>query len=168
MIWSSGDKETVIIGWAGLGVVDRFFVSAEEPDSKDADRVLGGLILEEGTGGSAGVDEVCVVDICFDGREWKKWAANFERRDGIGTWLGGGSGGTCTLTAEGTESSLSRDNISTYVKFKRSCLNDRKKEAKKRIQATSIHRTVSNKKMPAHLVSALGALLALDGPPKSE
>lgn len=67
--WSSGDKETVIIGWAGRGVVDRVFVPVEDPDSKDADRVLGGWSPEEGAGGSAGVDEVCVVEFCFDDRE---------------------------------------------------------------------------------------------------
>ena len=74
MNWSSGDTETVIIGWAGGGIVG-FFVLAEEPDSKDVDRVLGGLSPEEGAGesrGSAGMDEVCVVEICFDGREWEK------------------------------------------------------------------------------------------------
>lgn len=113
MNWSSGDKETVIIGWAGRGVVDRFFVPVEEPDSKDADRVLGGLSPEEAAGGSAGVNEGCVVEVCFDDREWEKWAANFELRDGVGTLLDVGSGGTCTLTTEGTEGRLSRDHIST-------------------------------------------------------
>ena len=114
MTWSSGDKDTVIIGWAGRGIVDRFFVPAQESDSKDADQVLGGLIHEEGTGGSAGVDEVCVVEICFDDREWENWVANFELRDGVGTLLGIGCGGTCTWTTEGTDSEgrLSR-NIST-------------------------------------------------------
>ena len=67
--WSSGDKETIIIGWAGRGVVDRLFVPAEEPDSKEADRVLGGLSPEEAAVGSAGVDEACVVETCFDDRE---------------------------------------------------------------------------------------------------
>lgn len=111
--WSSGDKETVIIGWTGRGVVDRLFVPVEEPDSKDAGRVLGGLSPEEAAGGSVGVHEVGVVEICFDDREWEKCAANFELRDGVGTLLGVGSGGTCTWTMEGTEGRLSRDNIST-------------------------------------------------------
>jgi hypothetical protein len=140
--WSSGDKETVIIGWAGRGVVDRFFVPAEEPDSKDADRVLGGLSPEDGGGGSAGVDEVCVVEVCFDDREWEKWAANFELRDGVGTLLDVGSGGTGAWTTEGTEGRLSRNNISTSD----SKGDDRKREAncpQKKIQATLMHRTVS-------------------------
>lgn len=93
--------------------MDRFFVPAEEPDSKDADRVLGGLSPEEVARGSAGVDKVCVVEICFGDREWEKWAANFELRDGVGTLLGVGSGGTCTWIMEGTEGRLSRENIRT-------------------------------------------------------
>ena len=71
----SGDTETVIIGWARQGVVNRFSFPAEEPDSRDADLVLGCLSLEEGaggSGGSAGMNEACVAEIFFNDQEWEK------------------------------------------------------------------------------------------------
>ena len=129
MNWSSGDTETVIISWARQGAVDRFFVPAEEPDSRAADLVPGCLSLEEGaggSGGSAGMDKACVVKIFFVDREWEKWATDFELRNGVGTLVGVGSGGTCTWTTEGTKGRLSKDDISTSSS---NGFNDRKKEA---------------------------------------
>ena len=80
---------------AGRGVVERDFVSAEEPDSNEDDLVLLGWRLDVCAAGFADSGSVTAG---FDDRDWEKWAANLEVNEELCALLAGvGSGGGWTL-----------------------------------------------------------------------
>lgn len=54
----SGDRETVILGFAGRGVIERLLLPVEEPDSNDALRAACGERPEGRTGVGAGDEDV--------------------------------------------------------------------------------------------------------------